>query len=334
MIDLSQVSWGLVSLVLLIGVMVSFIGDWVGRRLGKRRVSLFGLRPRHTGVALAVLSGVVVSLLTLAVLSFASEGVRMALLGMKAIQERIEGLKLELAENERVLAEVKAEKERLEGQVKELKDLASRLREGVAVLREGEIAVRANELLAQEVIPPGLSEEEVKSHLERLLQRASVVAVLRGARPSSDDGAVFVPASNFKGVAEKLTSADVAHVVRAMAYSNSVVGEPVSALLVAFPNRLVFKRGDVIASGTVDGSASPEEIEAALHLLLQRANVRAIEEGVYPDPITRRVGAIPASELYEAVGQLRSKGRPSAVRVVADRDVYSSGPVSVRLEVE
>lgn len=52
--------------LLVIGLMVvcgaiAYTGDLLGRRLGKRRLSIFGLRPKHTAIVLTIITGVVIA---------------------------------------------------------------------------------------------------------------------------------------------------------------------------------------------------------------------------------------------------------------------------------
>jgi len=39
---------------------VAYLGDIVGTRIGKRRISLFGLRPRHTSSVITVITGILI----------------------------------------------------------------------------------------------------------------------------------------------------------------------------------------------------------------------------------------------------------------------------------
>jgi len=43
---------------------VAYIGDLLGRRFGKKRLTLFGLRPKHTAIVLTVATGVLIAALT------------------------------------------------------------------------------------------------------------------------------------------------------------------------------------------------------------------------------------------------------------------------------
>ncbi len=50
--------------LLTLGGFVAYIGDLLGRRMGKKRLSILGLRPKHTAVVLTVLTGVLITLIT------------------------------------------------------------------------------------------------------------------------------------------------------------------------------------------------------------------------------------------------------------------------------
>jgi uncharacterized protein (DUF3084 family) len=80
--------YGIILVLVLVatGGLVAFWGDRVGRRIGKKRLSLFGLRPRHTSVLITIITGILISTATLAILAMVSQDVRTALFGMKKLQ--------------------------------------------------------------------------------------------------------------------------------------------------------------------------------------------------------------------------------------------------------
>ena len=53
---------------------IAYMGDLLGRRMGKKRLSLFGLRPRHTAVVFTIATGMLIAAVTLGVLVMASVG--------------------------------------------------------------------------------------------------------------------------------------------------------------------------------------------------------------------------------------------------------------------
>ena len=57
------------------------MGDKLGTKIGKRRMSLFGLRPKHTSIIVTIVTGLLVAAATVGVLTFTSQSVRTALFG-------------------------------------------------------------------------------------------------------------------------------------------------------------------------------------------------------------------------------------------------------------
>ncbi len=84
-----------VSLILLLAIMggaIAFIGDKLGSKVGKKRLTVFGLRPHYTSILMTVLSGIMVAVATIGVLTAASKEARTALFGMQKIQQEIRTL--------------------------------------------------------------------------------------------------------------------------------------------------------------------------------------------------------------------------------------------------
>ncbi len=65
-----------VAVIVLLGGPLAYGADWLGRRLGKKRLTIFGLRPRHTAAFLTVAAGILIPLLTVLAMLALSSGVR------------------------------------------------------------------------------------------------------------------------------------------------------------------------------------------------------------------------------------------------------------------
>lgn len=81
--------WTVAALVLtvLMGGFIAYAGDLIGRRFGKRRVSIFGLRPKHTAIVITSCTGVLISCLTTGILFLVVPPVRQIILeGQAAIR--------------------------------------------------------------------------------------------------------------------------------------------------------------------------------------------------------------------------------------------------------
>lgn len=68
---------------------IAYWGDLLGRRLGKRRLSLFGMRPRYTAIVFTTITGMLIAIFTIAFMAAISQRVRLLMLeGDKIISER------------------------------------------------------------------------------------------------------------------------------------------------------------------------------------------------------------------------------------------------------
>ena len=81
--------WLLILAVLLLGGVLATIGDRLGSRIGKARLSLFRLRPRRTAVLITVLTGSLISALTLGLMLAVSEQLRIGLFQLDKIELKL-----------------------------------------------------------------------------------------------------------------------------------------------------------------------------------------------------------------------------------------------------
>ncbi len=105
----------LVLALIIVGGIVAYIGDRIGMKVGRKRLTLFGLRPRHTSVIITILTGIMISGATIGILTIVSEDVRTALFQMKQLKDalsdsqmqiRIKDVELERKQNEAQQLEV------------------------------------------------------------------------------------------------------------------------------------------------------------------------------------------------------------------------------------
>src|SRR5437763_17152499 len=87
-------------LTVCMGGIIAYNGDVIGRRYGKRRVTMFGLRPKYTAILVTSVTGVLISAGTTIVLFLLVQPVRDVIMyGEEAIAKN-RGLK---RDNERLL---------------------------------------------------------------------------------------------------------------------------------------------------------------------------------------------------------------------------------------
>ncbi|MHB9024458.1 MAG: DUF3084 domain-containing protein [Armatimonadota bacterium] len=66
--------------IVLVSGLIAYVGDLVGRKLGRKRLTLFGLRPRYTAIVISVGVGMVIALLTITAVFAVSKHIRDAFL--------------------------------------------------------------------------------------------------------------------------------------------------------------------------------------------------------------------------------------------------------------
>ncbi len=79
-------------ILIVMGGLIAFLGDRIGSKVGKKRLTLFGLRPKYTSVIVTIISGVLISFTTIAALAVVNENVRVALFGLSKLQDEMKDL--------------------------------------------------------------------------------------------------------------------------------------------------------------------------------------------------------------------------------------------------
>jgi Protein of unknown function (DUF3084) len=80
---------GNVLFVMVISGAVAYVGDRVGHQVGRRRLSLFGIRPRYTSTIVAIATGMLIALVVTLGAIFASEQVKTAFFKLNSINQQI-----------------------------------------------------------------------------------------------------------------------------------------------------------------------------------------------------------------------------------------------------
>ena len=81
-----------VILILILAIMggaIAYIGDKLGSKVGKKKLTMFGLRPKHTSIIVTIISGILITTSTLIILSISSQNVRTALFGLDELNKKI-----------------------------------------------------------------------------------------------------------------------------------------------------------------------------------------------------------------------------------------------------
>jgi hypothetical protein len=80
---------GTTLLIMAVAGAIAYVGDRVGHQVGRRRLTLFGIRPRYTSTIVAIGTGMLIALIVTVVALLASREVRTAFFRMNQITTRI-----------------------------------------------------------------------------------------------------------------------------------------------------------------------------------------------------------------------------------------------------
>jgi uncharacterized protein (DUF3084 family) len=375
----TDINWTLIVSILAGSAVLAYMGDVLGLRYGKQRISLFGLRPKYTSRLITALTGIFISVAVLTVLSFFSQSVRTALFSMKALRTELSNLYVQLQnsraeseetqdellrsrallEGQQVLLQTTAlsldmarfdletlrndrdllfgEKSDLEAAVRALREESEELRRELDIMRLEAITVQANSLLAQTAVPPGTPGEKVLEILAGLGEAVRAeVAEKRAEKNASSGGGwgeiklSFDPAEE-SAVVSGVAGAPERSYIRALAAENIAMGEEVRVRLESGASYLLYDEGETIHRKLVDPKAPGFNAEEVLHVFLRELKNVALENGVRPNPATNSVGSLEGEEFFVAVEKLKSIGAPVIINAVALEDIYTEGPVRIKI---
>ncbi|MEN9214165.1 MAG: DUF3084 domain-containing protein [Gloeomargarita sp. DG02_4_bins_56] len=257
---------------------------------------------------------------------------------------------LQHAQTQIAQARARAERLRQEGQqlqtnIAQLEGMRERLEQEIGQLRQGNVAIRREQVLATATVRAIYSPDLARQAVEQTLQEAGRVAGCLGQRQSQLEVCLSQPnlvSANAPRI--RISGTELNHlvntlsngqdyVVRVLAAANYSSGEPeVGVVTDVTPNRLIFPAGAVVAQIPLDLHTMDETaILSQLDRLFLASNLRARQSGILADPLTNKVGSFSQVALVQFVEQLQNLKGVVQVQAVARRPIYTAGPLEIQL---
>ena len=277
--------WLLILALLVLGGVLSTLGDRLGSRVGKARLSLFNLRPRNTAVVITVLTGSLISAVSLGLMLLVSERLRVGLFQLDQIQDRLRDSRAALKRNEGELTRTRGELERsrldlITAERRRDQALASQRRARDQLLA----AERRVDTLRRELQP--LQAERARLEAERARLNREV---------QGRDAEI------------RRTEAELANVRRRIAAGEKELKDLET-------NVIALRRGDVvIASGQPLATAKvqlqrADQARQVIDALLQEANRAAFQQLLPGQPPNRQILLVPRSDINRLESLLATPG--------------------------
>lgn len=356
----------IILLLLIIGGVAALLGDYIGRIIGRKRLTLFGLRPRNTAYAITVITGILIVFITMASILTISKDARTALFGLDDLRTEVkeksrllEKTKDELAlrvsekdiidqqlalakkdldktekdleEKEKDLDETKENLKKAKKEIATLAKQRQKLAKQVEVARKGRLLFKNGQVLITSIILAGPEKAKLELGLKQILSATDVY--IRSFGVTGKDHFVFMSPNEFNQTVASLQKLRGEQIVTVVATRNSLYGEVVQTRFNLAQNKLVYRAGTEIAQATIPSSLSVPEIEIEIKKLLIVSNQKAIEAGVFPDA-SGSVGRVPYSTIFSLAKKIKFRRKKVALlKTLAKSNTFSIGPLEVDFKV-
>ncbi len=271
-------------ILIVMGGLIAFLGDRIGSKVGKKRLTLFGLRPKYTSIIVTIISGVMISFTTIAVLAVVNENVRVALFGLSKLQDEMKDLNQQIHTKN---LELEKGKLQLEARNKEYEDVTQKSAETSKQLEqvESQRLYMENELASVQY-----AYDEAKAGVEK---SAEDIAELQKTR-------------------EELTgNIDVLNQEKQQLIKN---------IYALREGQVVFQAGQVLTSVVVDEAMSEEKADNVLKSVLADINAMLKERLNITDEKVEMV-RMSQKDFDEALSEVVNGKNKKLVRVVAAQNL-------------
>ena len=227
--------------------------------------------------------------------------------------------------------QLSSDNEKLSADNTELEERNKNLREGIIAIREGDITLRAGEILASGIIRGGQTAEEISKDINALAEQATQRLIQRFG--GDEDNSVWIYQPELHRVIAELEASGRDMVLRISAAGNLIRGEPVRSKLEIYPNELIFKKDEVVLIKAYELSEENQP-EIILQDFLTSINGIAIERGILSDPLTKSVGRMDGTQLYEIIDSLMTAKGKILLKATAYEETTSQGPLRLNIKLE
>lgn len=285
--------------VIVVAGIIAYIGDRVGHVVGRRRLTLFGLRPRYTSTISAIVFGMLIAIVALLIVSVFVKNARVALFSINKLNDEITALT--------------ADRDRL-----------------INFMREEPLVFRKDEVLTPPVTVQ--SRQPIKN-----IQREIAVFftdVANYYRRASPDVRPY-PKNPLTAPGVQPKIAKLATLVRSFAPYDAIIvpvaGENIfrdtnmSISFEVYKDVLLYRKGEIIASVEVPDGRNIDRDRTALFDLNNMIVANAVSHGM--PPVIANIATASRTTFDKAMVALATMSSPAVITAVATRDVHAEGPL-------
>jgi len=289
--------WLLILALLVLGGVLATLGDRLGSRIGKARLSLFNLRPRNTAVLITVLTGSLISAISLGLMLAVSERLRVGLFELDGLQQRLREGRSSLERTTAALAASEGALKRSASARRQAQQEAARAERGREQARRQLAAVELQaERLRRELQPLQAQQQTL------LRERDRLTAEIKGRDQDI-----------------RSTEAELARVRQRIKVGAAELKGLETNLIALRQGDVVISSGQSLASAKV-ALKRPAEARPMIEALLRQANERAFERVLPGQPANSQILLVPSADIVKLEGLL-GKGGSWVVSILSAANV-------------
>ena len=340
----------LILAVLILGGVIATVGDRIGTRVGKARLSLFNLRPRKTAVLVTILTGTLISASTLGILLAADKQLRDGLLRLADIKNQFNATKDALADTKQQKNVVQSELDKAKAEQaqanRELTRINQSLKTAVdrqAVTEAQRARVQAQRDLIQSQLTQvsqraGLLRGEIQrlqTERQTLVARQAQIKAQIAKRDNEIKERTAIIKQRDGVIAERdAVLSEKEQTLRQLesqqAYLDQEVKRLEQAAMLSRLGNLAIQRNQMLATGVVKVS-DPADVNQVLDRLLREANrfaLQATQPGV--DNGNQQIIQLTQQDAQRLLNQIKD-GQEYVVRIIAVANYYrgEKSPIAV-----
>ncbi|MDZ8240388.1 MAG: DUF3084 domain-containing protein [Nostoc sp. ChiQUE01a] len=159
----------LIAAILILGGVIATVGDRIGTRVGKARLSLFNLRPKNTAVLVTIFTGGLISASTLGILFAADDKLRQGVFELEDIQT-------DLRQKREQLKTAETQKSQVESQLNQARIAQAKAQQDLQAINQSLQAVNAKQRETQAQLNRTIEQQaQTQTQLQRTQGQLNIV---------------------------------------------------------------------------------------------------------------------------------------------------------------
>lgn len=295
----------------IIGGAIAYLGNQLGRYIGRKKLSIFHLRPRHTSILITTLTGTFITVATLIFAYLASNEVRTLFRGLENFRKQV------------LTDYIKTwQKADISGVVfKDREPILTAVIDGT----KGKGAV-----MEQLKLVIGIVNDATLKKSEEVARVMDMTF-----KPPQDNKLVGYIPEDLDNLAAYIAEEKKQYVIMVFPLGYAFLGEKFAVGFRPFefiPQ--VFAENEEITRRTIDGSQDKGEIHTSLIKLMMQAKVAALKKGMIENPKTAELVEATNEHFEKTLDEISQAKKPVTVIVRSTNKVDNRGPLDVYFDVQ